>query len=256
VRLQWSLKALHRLIVTSAAYRQDAQATPALLSRDPNNRLIARGPRFRMEAEMVRDVTLTAAGLLSEKIGGPSVFPDQPEGIWDNPYSDEKWVTSQGEDRYRRGLYTFVRRTSPYPSFMTFDATSRESCTVRRVRTNTPLQALTLLNDEVSMEAARALVDRVEREIAPTIPAGSAPNNRERAALAFRLCTARRPTEHEIDLVVQSFERQRRHYRGRPADAAKVMAVTATGRDARLADRAAWTLVANSLLNLDETVTK
>jgi hypothetical protein len=155
-----------------------------------------------MEAEMVRDVTLAAAGLLSEKIGGPSVFPVQPEGIWDNPYSDEKWVTSQGEDRYRRGLYTFVRRTSPYPSFMTFDATSRESCTVRRVRTNTPLQALTLLNDEVSMEAARALVDRVEREIAPTV--AGAPSNRERAAVAFRLCTSRRPTEHEVDLVVQS----------------------------------------------------
>ena len=256
VRLRWSQKALHRLIVTSAAYRQDARVTPALLAKDPSNRLIARGPRFRMEAEMVRDVTLAAAGILSEKIGGPSVFPDQPEGIWDNPYSDEKWVTSQGEDRYRRGLYTFVRRTSPYPSFMTFDATSRESCTVRRVRTNTPLQALTLLNDQVSMEAARALVERVEREIAPTIPAGGAPNNRERAALAFRLCTSRRPTEHEIDLVVQSFERQRRHYRGRPADVSKVTAGTATGRDARLADRAAWTLVANSLLNLDETVTK
>jgi hypothetical protein len=254
VRLHWSQKAFHRLIVTSAAYRQDARATPALLARDPNNRLIARGPRFRMEAEMVRDVTLAAAGLLSEKIGGPSVFPVQPEGIWDNPYSDEKWVTSQGEDRYRRGLYTFVRRTSPYPSFMTFDATSRESCTVRRVRTNTPLQALTLLNDEVSMEAARALVDRVEREIAPTV--AGAPSNRERAAVAFRLCTSRRPTEHEVDLVVQSFERQRRHYRGRPADAAKVVAVAATERDARLADRAAWTLVANSLLNLDETVTK
>jgi hypothetical protein len=256
VRLKWSQKALHRLIVTSAAYRQDARANPALLAKDPNNRLIARGPRFRMEAEMVRDVTLAAAGLLSEKIGGPSVFPDQPEGIWDNPYSDEKWVTSQGEDRYRRGLYTFVRRTSPYPSFMTFDATSRESCTVRRVRTNTPLQALTLLNDRVSMEAARALVERVEREIAPTITSGGAPNNRERAALAFRLCTSRRPTEHEIDLVVQSFERQRRHYRGRPADVSKVTARIATGRDTRLADRAAWTLVANSLLNLDETVTK
>jgi hypothetical protein len=254
VRLHWSQKAFHRLIVTSAAYRQDARATPALLARDPNNRLIARGPRFRMEAEMVRDVTLAAAGLLSEKIGGPSVFPVQPEGIWDNPYSDEKWVTSQGEDRYRRGLYTFVRRTSPYPSFMTFDATSRESCTVRRVRTNTPLQALTLLNDEVSMEAARALVDRVERDIAPTV--AGAPSNRERAAVAFRLCTSRRPTEHEVDLVVQSFERQRRHYRGRPADAATVVAVAATERDARLADRAAWTLVANSLLNLDETVTK
>ena len=220
VRLQWSQKALHRLIVTSAAYQQDAQATPALLAKDPSNRLIARGPRFRMEAEMVRDATLAAAGLLSEKIGGPSVFPDQPDGIWDNPYSDEKWVTSQGGDRYRRGLYTFVRRTSPYPSFMTFDATSRELCTVRRVRTNTPLQALTLLNDEVSMEAARALADRVDRATPPT-PAVAAPNTRERAALAFRFCTSRRPSEHEIDLVVQSFERQRRHYRGRPAEAAE-----------------------------------
>jgi hypothetical protein len=180
----------------------------------------------------------------------------QPDGIWNQPYSSDKWSVSSGEDRYRRSLYTFWRRTSPYPSFMTFDATSRESCTVRRVRTNTPLQALTLLNDEVSMAAARALVDRVEREIVPTMTTRGAPNNRERAALAFRLCTSRRPTEHEIDLVVQAFERQRRHYRGRLADAAKVMAVTATGQDTRLAVRAAWTLVANSLLNLDEMVTK
>jgi hypothetical protein len=256
VRLHWSQKALHRLIVTSAAYRQDAQATPTLLAKDPNNRLMARGPRFRMEAEMVRDVTLAAAGLLSEKIGGPSVFPDQPDGIWDNPYSDEKWVTSKGDDRYRRGLYTFVRRTSPYPSFMTFDATSREVCTVRRVRTNTPLQALTLLNDDVSMEAARALVNRVEHELPSTGPANSTATNRAKAALAFRFCTARRPNEHEIDLIVQSFERNRRHYRGRPADAAKVLAVTEADRDAHLSDRAAWTVVANSLLNLDETVTK
>jgi Protein of unknown function (DUF1553) len=256
VQLRWSQKALHRLIVTSAAYRQDARATPALLTKDPNNRLIARGPRFRMEAEMVRDVTLAAAGLLSEKIGGPSVFPDQPEGIWDNPYSDEKWVTSQGEDRHRRGLYTFVRRTSPYPSFMTFDATSRELCTVRRVRTNTPLQALTLLNDEVSMAAARALADRVERQSKPAGAGDSRTSRRERAALAFRLCTSRRPTEHEIDLIVRSFDRQRRRYGARPTEAAKVLALPAEQRDATLADRAAWTLVANSLLNLDETVTK
>ena len=140
---------------------------------------------------MVRDATLAAAGLLSEKIGGPSVFPDQPEGIWDNPYSDEKWVTSQGGDRYRRGLYTFVRRTSPYPSFMTFDATSRELCTVRRVRTNTPLQALTLLNDEVSMEAARALVDRVDRDGA--IHAGGRSTEHSRAGGA-RLSTLHIPT--------------------------------------------------------------
>jgi hypothetical protein len=255
VRLHWSQKALHRLIVMSAAYRQDAQATPALLAKDPNNRLIARGPRFRMEAEMLRDITLAASGLLSDKIGGPSVFPDQPDGIWDNPYSDDKWITSTGEDRYRRGLYTFVRRTSPYPSFMTFDATSRELCTVRRVRTNTPLQALTLLNDEVAMEAARALVDRVDRETSASGATGPA-RVRERAAFAFRLCTSRRPSADEIDLIVRSFARQRRHYRDRPADAAKVLAVSPAERDAHLADRAAWALVANSLLNLDETVTK
>src|SRR5262249_6345384 len=148
IRQKWSQKALQRLIVTSATYRQDAHVPAPLLEKDPYNRLLARGPRFRMEAEMIRDVVLSASGLLSPKIGGPSVFPPQPEGIWANPYSDAKWVVSEGEDRYRRGLYTFLRRTSPYPAFMTFDATSREFCTVRRVRTNTPLQALTMLNDE------------------------------------------------------------------------------------------------------------
>ena len=164
IHLKWSQKALHRLIVTSATYRQDAHASPALVEKDPYNRLLARGPRFRMEAEMIRDAVLSASGLLSQKIGGPSVFPPQPDGIWDNPYSDAKWVISDGEDRYRRGLYTFIRRTSPYPSFMTFDAVSREFCTVRRVRTNTPLQALTMLNDEAYFEAARALATRTAKE--------------------------------------------------------------------------------------------
>ena len=139
---------------------------------------------------------------------------------------------------------------------MTFDATSRELCTVRRVRTNTPLQALTLLNDEVSMAAARALADRVERQSKPAGAGDSRTSRRERAALAFRLCTSRRPTEHEIDLIVRSFDRQRRRYSARPTEAAKVLALPAEQRDATLADRAAWTLVANSLLNLDETVTK
>jgi hypothetical protein len=161
VAQKWSLKAIHRIIVTSATYRQSAAAAPALLERDPYNRLFARGPRFRMEAEMLRDATLAASGLLSPKIGGPSVFPPQPEGIWDNPYSEAKWVTSEGEDRYRRGLYTFIRRTSPYPSLTTFDATSREVCTVRRVRTNTPLQALTLLNDPVFFECSVKLGERL-----------------------------------------------------------------------------------------------
>ena len=152
----WSLKSLLRLLVTSATYRQSSRITPALLAHDPANRLLARGPRFRMEAEMLRDITLAASGLLSPKIGGPSVFPLQPDGIWNNPYSGDTWKVSEGEDRYRRGLYTFWRRTSPYPAFTTFDASSREFCTLRRLRTNTPLQALTTLNDPAFFRAANA----------------------------------------------------------------------------------------------------
>ena len=246
VRLEWKQKALHRLIVTSATYRQDAAATPVLIDKDPYNRLLARGPRFRMEAEMIRDVALAASGLLSPAIGGPSVFPLQPDGIWDNPYSDEVWKTSEGADRHRRGLYTFIRRTSPYPSFMTFDATSREFCTVRRVRTNTPLQALTSLNDEAFFEAARALAIKVA---APS-PASA----RRRASEAFRLVTGRHPTEGEVDAIVGSYKRQLARYRLKPKAAAQVMKASAPSP--QVIEQAAWTLVANALLNLDETVTK
>jgi len=298
---KWSLKAIHRLIVTSATYRQSAAGAPALLERDPYNRLFTRGPRFRMEAEMLRDATLAASGLLSPKIGGPSVFPPQPEGIWDNPYSEAKWVTSEGEDRYRRGLYTFIRRTSPYPSLTTFDATSREVCTVRRVRTNTPLQALTMLNDEGFFEAARALAARTIRE------AGDTP--RDRATYAFRLVTSRMPAATEVDWILGSYRKQLAHFRAQPAAASKVLTgaaskpaqshdgttevtdaagvrehettspsravrLTASGGQAAsangngspqqvlsmsrsdIAERAAWTMVANALLNLDEAVTK
>ena len=195
---------------------------------------------------MVRDVTLAASGLLSAKIGGPSVFPVQPDGIWDNPYSDEKWKMSDGEDRYRRGLYTFLRRTSPYPTFMTFDATSREFCTVRRVRTNTPLQALTGMNDGAFFEAARALASRVLREA----PASS----RGRAAYAFRVATGRHPSDPEITRIEQSFKRQLSHYRSKPEDARRVLETDAAAKDE--AEQAAWTLVANALLNLDEVLTK
>jgi hypothetical protein len=245
VRNGWSQKKLHKLIVMSAVYRQDAAVTAALLDKDPYNRLLARGPRFRMEAEMVRDVTLSASGLLSAKVGGPSVFPWQPEGIWDNPYSDEVWKTSEGEDKYRRGLYTFIRRTSPYPTFMTFDATSREFCTVRRVRTNTPLQALAGLNDEVFFEAARALAVRVMREH----PGASA-----RARHAFRLVAGRQPGDDEVDRIVRSFNRQLAHFRARPQEASRVMKAETPA--AVHVEQAAWTMVANALLNLDEVVTK
>jgi hypothetical protein len=245
---KWRQKALLRTIVLSAAYRQDSAATPRLLEKDPYNRLFARGPRFRMEAEMVRDTALAASGLLSLKMHGPSVFPPQPDGIWNIPYNADKWTTSEGEDRYRRGLYTFLRRTSPYPTSLTFDATSREYCTVRRVRTNTPLQALTLLNDPASFEAARALAGRMRRDAA----AGAAAESR--AAYGFRLCVTRTPTSGETARLVALYKNEARHYRAHTADARLVAGGDVAASEAP--EHAAWTIVANVLLNLDEMVTR
>jgi hypothetical protein len=243
----WSQKAIHRMIVSSATYRQSSDASAPLVDRDPYNRLLARGPRFRMEAEMVRDSVLAASGLLSPKIGGPSVFPPQPDGIWDIPYSSEKWMTSDGEDRYRRGLYVFIRRSATYPSFMTFDATSREHTTVRRVRTNTPLQALTTLNDEAYFEAARALTARVLKETT----AGDA----ARAVYAFRLVATRTPKTAEVDRILASYRHQLEHFKSDRTDALKtIKGYEVTDIDA--AEQAAWTLVANALLNIDEALTK
>jgi hypothetical protein len=259
VQSGWHIKALHKLIVTSAAYRQRSAATPALVERDPYNRLLARGPRFRMEAEMVRDTILAVSGLLNPRIGGPSVFPPQPEGIWDIPYSDEKWIPSTGEDRYRRGLYVFIRRSAPYPSFLTFDATSRERCTVRRVRTNTPLQALTTLNDEAFFEAARALAARVLREPFEVAANGSSGADladvKFRATRAFRIVTSRRPTAEELDRIIASYETHVQRFGADHEAAARVIkGYGVDGVDP--AEQAAWTLVANALLNLDETLTK
>src|SRR6185436_5249496 len=160
----WSIKALHKLIVMSATYQQDSRVSPKLLRPDPYNRLLARGPRVRLEAEMIRDQALAVSGLLSRKLGGPSVMPPQPDGLWQVVYSGDKWVTSPGEDKYRRGLYTFWRRTMPHPAMVTFDAPSREFCVVKRTRSNTPLQALNLLNDSAYVECAQALARRVMRE--------------------------------------------------------------------------------------------
>jgi len=193
----------------------------------------------------VRDIALAASGLLSDKVGGPSVFPFQPEGIWDNPYSDDRWQTSDGADRHRRALYTFARRTAPYPGLTVFDAPSREFCTARRVRTNTPLQALTTLNDPVFFEAARALAARALKEAAPA--------SEDRAALAFRLCTARRPKPPELAPLL-SFEKQQLERFKADPDAAR--AVAGAGPPGQTAELAAWTMVANVLLNLDETLTK
>jgi hypothetical protein len=245
---KWSQKAIVRAIVTSATYRQSSAVSAALAERDPYNRLLARGARFRLDAEAVRDSGLAVSGLLDDAIGGPSVFPLQPAGIWNMPYNSDKWTNSEGSDRYRRSLYTFWRRTAPYPSFMTFDATSREYCTVRRVRTNTPLQALTLLNDPASFESARALAARILSE-------SPDPATRARAAFAIRLVLSREAKPAEIDRIAVLFSEERAYY----AAAGDAAASTIGARDrsaADLPDRAAWTIVANVLLNLDEAVTK
>jgi cytochrome c553 len=242
----WSQKTLLREIVTSSTYRQSSTFLPALRERDPENRLLSRGARFRVEAEMVRDVALAASGLLSPRIGGPSVFPLQPEGIWNVPYSSLKWQTSTGEDRHRRSLYTFVRRSSPYPSLSVFDAPSREHCVVRRPRTNTPLQALTTLNDPVFVEAARALASRMAAE--------GGRGASDRIVQGHRLCTAQRPGLEDLSALVDFYERERDRFRREPESLRALLAGDAATPEA--AERAALTMVASVLLNLDATLTR
>jgi mono/diheme cytochrome c family protein len=244
VRLGWSPKALHRTIVLSAAYRQSSRVTPALLDRDPLNRLLTRGPRFRMEAEMIRDTLLAASGLLSRKIGGPSVFPLQADtsGVIAINKVDTSWAPSDGEDRHRRGLYTHWRRTAPFAAFAVFDAPSRECCSVRRPRTNTPLQALTGLNDPGFFDAARGLARRIMARDGDV---------RARAEYGFRCAVSRRPEAGEVDVLVNVFEKERVRFLHSQAAAKAVLKSSLAP-----ADLAAWTMVANVLLNLDETITK
>jgi hypothetical protein len=217
--------------------------TPDLLEKDPANTLLARGPRFRVEAEMIRDITLAASGLLSTKMGGPGVMPPQPEGIYVFPAQDDddEWIAAKGEDRYRRGLYTFVRRTLRYPSLMVFDAPSREYATVRRPSSDTPLQALTALNDPAFFEAAQAMARRILSE--------GGKDATSRATYGFRLATSRTPSAGELKILVTAFETERQRF-----EAKKTEAEALAGKaDAELA---AWTMVSNALLNLDSTVTK
>jgi len=247
----WDMKALLRMIVTSATYRQSSTPTPELARVDPENRLLARGPRHRLDAEMVRDQALALAGLLSRKVGGPSVYPPQPPGLWRAAFNGERtWATSTGEDRYRRGLYTFWRRTVPYPSMATFDAPSRETCTLRRTPTNTPLQALVMLNDPVYVEAAQALARRIVREGGDTIET--------RAAFGLKLCLARTPHVEQIQEIGTLVQLELDRYR-RDAGAAKQIATDPLGPapdGMDLSELAAWTVVGNVLLNLDGVMSK
>jgi hypothetical protein len=251
VRLGWDTKALLKLMVMSATYRQSSRVTPELIARDPKNRLLTRGPRFRLEAEMVRDQALALSGLLSRKVGGSSVYPPQPPGLWQAAFNGQRtYPTSTGEDRYRRGLYTFWRRTIPYPSMTTFDAPSRETCTVRRVRTNTPLQAFVTLNDPVYVEAAQALARRIMKEGGASVE--------ERARFGLRLMLARPASAEQVKRVVALFEEEREHYKKDPK-AATALATEPLGplpAGMEPAEAAAWTVVANVLLNLDGVMTK
>jgi hypothetical protein len=250
--LAWDVKALLKLIVTSATYRQSSRVLPEHLEKDTRNRLLSHYPRRRLEAEQLRDQALAVAGLLSSKIGGPSVYPPQPEGLWRVAFNggENAYKTSTGEDRYRRGLYTIWRRTMPYPSMTTFDAPSRESCTLRRQPTNTPLQAFVTLNDPCFVECAQAFARRIVKE------GGATPEARLRWALETAL--ARPATEGQVASLGRLLEAEVAHYKEAAADATK-LATSATQPLPAGADPgqlAAWTVVANTLLNLDAFLTK
>ncbi len=245
----WNIKQIIKLMVMSATYRQSAQVRPELLAKDPRNRWLGRGPHVRLDAETIRDQALALSGLLSRKIGGPSVYPYQPPGLWRAAFNGQRtWPTSKGEDRYRRGLYTFWRRTIPYPSMATFDAPSRELCTLRRVRTNTPLQAFVCLNDPVYVEAAQALARRIVRE------GGSAAV--DQATYGLRLCLCRPPTSDQLDVLMRLHDSEREHYQA-DLSSAEQFATDPLGPlppGTEVADMAAWTVVANVLLNMDSVL--
>jgi hypothetical protein len=246
----WDVKAALRRVVTSSTYRQSSRAGAALRARDPENRLLARGPRLRLSAEMIRDQALAASGLLVERLGGPSVKPYQPEGLWRDLAEVKDYPQGHGPDLYRRSLYTFWKRTVAPPSMVAFDAATRETCAVRESRTNTPLQALTLLNDVTYVEASRALAERAIAEGGPT-PEG-------RLARAFRLATAREPDAGELALLLGGYRAHLARYRADQASA-RALAGAGESRPASCldpAELAATSAVAGVILNLDETITK
>ena len=250
----WDIRALMRLLVTSATYRQSSTTTPVLALEDPDNRWLARGPRYRLDAEMLRDQALSVSGLLVPKLGGPSVKPPQPAGLWQavgfsSSNTVEFVADTDPEKIHRRSLYAFLKRTSPPPEMNTFDAPSRESSCVRRERTNTPLQSLLLLNDPQYVEAARALATRAMRTDLGTAS--------ECATLMVRICTARMPGTATVNELVGLYEDQLARYQQDETAARKLLSEPGDiSADLDVSRRAAWTIVANLILNLDEVVTK
>jgi hypothetical protein len=245
---KWSLKHIHRLIVTSATYRQSSNARPDLEIKDPYNKLLARQSRVRLEAEIVRDVALVASGLLHDKVGGPSVFPPVPDGVMGLGQVKHEWRESKGANRYRRGMYTFTFRNSPHPSLSTFDAPDAIAACTRRIRSNTPLQALNLLNDTAWMEFSRALAARTLKEVKEE-------SDEQRVAYALELASSREATADEVEILAKMLKKKREEFAAAPQTADPIVA-TETPRRVSRAEFAAWTLVARTILNLDEVITR
>jgi len=245
----WDLKALHRLILTSATYRQSSQASPELLARDSDNKLLARGPKSRLTAEMLRDSALAASGLLVQKLGGPSVKPYQPEGVWEET-AGSSYTPDKGENLYRRSLYTFWKRTAPPPMMTTFDASERNTCVVRRQPTSTPLQALVLLNDPQMLEAARRIGERALKE--------NAASTADQITLTFRLLTGRAPTTRELRVLEKLRAEQLTLFRANRADAETMLKIGESAFDPKLdrAELAAAASVASAVMNFDEAIVK
>jgi hypothetical protein len=251
VRTGWDVKALQKTIVMSATYRQASSITPELLARDPENRLLARGANVRLTAEMVRDQALALAGLLTNKVGGPSVKPYQPEGLWTETSQEGKsYPQDHGDSLYRRSLYTLWRRTIPPPNMANFDASARESHVVKPVFTNTPLQALDLMNDVTYVEAARVFAERVMKE------GGTTPE--QRLAYGFRVATARLPEPRESSILLDAFRNDFASFKAKPDSALKYVSHGEHARDEHLDvnELAAYTSVMSLILNLSETITK
>ncbi len=246
----WSVKHMHRLIVNSATYRQSSKITPELYEKDQYNVLLARGPRVRVEAEIIQDIAFSASGLLNPKIGGPSVYPPIPAAVGDTVYGGFSWPETKGDDRFRRGMYTFTKRSLPFPSLSAFDEPSGETSCPRRVRSNTPLQALTTLNEKTFVEAAQAMALRVIKE--------GGTNNDSRAAYAFELCTGRKPAPEDLSLMLKFWQQQYDYFENNTAGAVEVALSDPKQLppDLNLHKVAAWAMLSRAILNLDETITK
>jgi len=246
----WSLKHMHRLIVNSETYRQSSTVNPELYEKDPYNRLLARGPRFRVEGEVVEDIALSVSGLLNPTIGGPSVYPPIPGSVGDTAYGGFSWPETKAPDRYRRGMYTFWKRSLPFPSLAAFDTPTGDTSCPRRVRSNTPLQALTTLNEKTFVESAQAMALRVLKE-------GGA-DNQSRTAYAFELCTGRKPDVKELTELVNFWQEQYEYFENHSSAALKVAVpdLSQMPDDVNVHKAAAWAMVSRAILNLDETITK